>query len=152
MFNIALFQPQIPPNTGNVARLCVGANCKLHLIRPLGFFIDDKTMKRAGCDYWDDLDLQIHDSLDELYKYAGDASFYYITKFAEKSYTDAKFKEGDYLIFGSEQHGLPEEVRQANEEACLSIPMPGPVRSINLSNAVSIVLYEAVRQNLHSSV
>lgn len=146
MFNVVLYQPQIPPNTGNIARLCVGADCTLHIIRPIAFFMDDKTMKRAGCDYWEHLRLEYHDSLDDLYKKAGDANFYYITKFGKRKYTDAKFQKNDYLIFGSEQDGLPKDLLAVNEDKTLYIPIPGPVRSINLSNAVAIVLYEAMRQ------
>ena len=146
MFNIVLYQPQIPPNTGNIARLCVGANCKLHLIRPIAFFLDDKTMKRAGCDYWEHLDLEIHNSLEDLKEKAGEANFYYVTKFGEKNYSEINYKEGDYLVFGSEQKGLPKELLDNNRNNSVLIPMYGPVRSLNLSNAVSIVLYEAIRQ------
>lgn len=146
MLNIVLYQPQIPPNTGNVARLCVGADCRLHIIRPMGFFMDDKTMKRAGCDYWSDLKLEIHDSLEPLFLKIGESNVYYITKFGKKHYTDAEFSDGDYLVFGSEDRGLPKELLEKKKDKTLSIPMYGPVRSINLSNAVSIVLYEALRQ------
>jgi len=146
MFNVVLYQPQIPPNTGNIARLCVGADCALHIIRPIGFFLDDKSMKRAGCDYWPHVKLKCHDSLEALYKEAGDSNIYYVTKFGKNRYSDIFFKKGDFLIFGSEQHGLPKELLEKEKDKTIFIPMPGPIRSHNLSNSVSIVLYEAIRQ------
>lgn len=146
MLNIVLYQPKIPPNTGNIARLCVGADVHLHIIRPIGFFLDDKTMKRAGCDYWPHLKLTVHDALDHFLKSTGVAEIFFITKFGKKRYTDACFNDGDYLLFGSEDTGLPEDILKENSDLTLHIPMDGPVRSINLSNAVSIVLYEAIRQ------
>lgn len=146
MFNIVLYQPQIPPNTGNIARLCVAAKCKLHIIRPIAFFMDDKTMKRAGCDYWEHLDLEIHDSFDDLKSKSGEANFYFVTKFGKKKYSDISFGKGDYLVFGSEQHGLPNELLERNRDKTIVIPMFGPTRSLNLSNSVAIVLYEAIRQ------
>ena len=146
MFNIVLHQPQIPPNTGNIARLCVATNSKLHIIRPIAFFLDDKTMRRAGCDYWEHLDLEIHDSLSDLYSKAGDTNFYYVSKFGKMRYSEIDYKDGDYLIFGSEQHGLPKEVLETNSDKTLFIPMSGPARSLNLSNSVAVVLYEAIRQ------
>jgi len=141
-----LFNPQIPPNTGNIARLCVGANATLHLIRPIGFFLDDKSMKRAGCDYWEHVDMKIHDSLEDLYKFAGEANFYYVTKFGKSKYTDVKYQKGDYLIFGSEESGLPDKVLEDNPDKTLVIPMSDRIRSHNLSNSVAIVLYDAIRQ------
>jgi len=146
MLNVVLYQPQIPPNTGNIARLCVGANCKLHIIRPIGFFLDDKSMKRAGCDYWKHVDFELHDSLESLKGKANKANFYYITKYGKKKYTDISFTKSDYFVFGSEQDGLPKDLLKTNRENTLAIPMFGPIRSLNLSNAVSIVLYEALRQ------
>lgn len=146
MFNVVLYNPQIPPNTGNIARLCVGANCRLHLIRPIGFFLDDKSMKRAGCDYWEHVDLECYDSLDKLISEAGDANFYYVTKFGETKYTEVSYNDGDYLVFGSEEDGLPRKLLDANRDKSISIPIYGPIRSLNLSNSVSIVLYEALRQ------
>jgi tRNA (cytidine/uridine-2'-O-)-methyltransferase len=146
MFNIVLYQPQIPPNTGNIARLCVATKSKLHIIRPIAFFLDDKTMRRAGCDYWKHLDLQCYNSLEELKSKAGDANFFYVTKYGEKKYSDVTFKDGDYLVFGSEQHGLPKEIIESNKEKTIVIPMAGPTRSLNLSSSAAIVLYEAIRQ------
>ena len=147
MFNIVLYQPQIPPNTGNVARLCVGSGCHLHLIRPIAFFLDDKSMKRAGCDYWSHVNLTCHDSLDDLKKTPGINRIFYVTKHGKNTYTDVSYQSGDTFIFGSEQHGLPEELLEENRDQTIMIPMTGPIRSHNLSNAVAIVVYEALRQN-----
>lgn len=146
MPNVALYHPQIPPNTGNIARLCVAADCVLHIVRPIGFFLDDKSMKRAGCDYWPHVKLHVHDSFEELKSKAGDANFYYVTKRGSIKYTDVKYKKDDYLVFGSEDDGLPPELLEANKDRTIVIPMYGPTRSLNLSNSVAIVLYEALRQ------
>lgn len=146
MLNIVLYQPQIPPNTGNVARLCVGSGSKLHIIRPMGFFLDDKTMRRAGCDYWPHLDLKIHNSIEKLIENSNGANIYYVTKFGKKKYSDVAYRDGDYLLFGSEDKGLPQEMISKNKEKSVFIPMSDNVRSINLSNSVAIVMYEALRQ------
>lgn len=152
MFNIVLYQPKIPPNTGNIARLCVGAGCTLHIIRPIPFFLDDKTMRRAGCDYWPHLKLKVHDSLEDLTKGICGPRVFYITKHGEKIYTEVKYCKEDYLVFGSEDTGLTPELLEVNREKTIHIPMYGPVRSINLSNAVSIVVYEALRQITSSAL
>ncbi len=143
---IVLYQPQIPPNTGNVARLCVGTNTPLHLIRPLGFSIDDKQLKRAGLDYWKDLDLAVHDSLAEFQNNFPDRRMFYFSKKATRPYTAIRFVEGDALVFGAETTGLPDALLASEADFVYTIPLFGPVRSLNLSTAVGIVLYEALRQ------
>lgn len=144
--HIVLVEPQIPPNTGNIARLCVGTNTPLHLIEPLGFSIDDKQLKRAGLDYWSDLELYCHPNLDALKTKVPGARFLYFSKKAHWPYTQIRFYNGDYLVFGSETTGLPEALLRDEANAVYTIPMFGPVRSLNLSTAVGIVLYEALRQ------
>ena len=144
--NIVLYQPEIPANSGNIARLSVAAACELHLIRPLGYVLSDRYLKRAGLDYWPHVKLNIYDGLDQLIeKYPGSRFFYFSTK-AGRPYTEAGYKIGDFLVFGPESRGLPEEILKKNEENALTIPMFGPVRSINLSTAVGVVVYEALRQ------
>lgn len=144
--HIVLYQPQIPPNTGNVSRLCVGTCTSLHLIRPLGFSIDDRQLRRAGLDYWKDADITCHDSLEALQAQAGAARFLYFTTKSTRPYTRIAFRESDYLVFGPETSGLPASLLEANAEHTYTIPMWGPIRSLNLSTAVGIVLYEALRQ------
>lgn len=145
--HIVLHEPEIPGNTGNIARLCVGADVDLHLVGKLGFRIDDKAVKRAGLDYWPNLRLHVHNDLDQLWTAAGDKSrFFYLTTKTDRPYTTVAYHPGDYLVLGRETSGLPEWLLKANAERCITIPMPGPVRSLNLSNAASIVLYEALRQ------
>lgn len=148
MLQVVLFQPEIPPNTGNIARLCVGARCRLHLIEPLGFSLDEKQLRRAGLDYWEDLDLSVHKSWpDFAATVEKPARVFYITKFGETVYWNTRFQAGDYLVFGRETKGLPPEIlAAASPEQKLRIPMPGPVRSLNLSNACALVLYEGLRQ------
>lgn len=144
--NIVLYQPEIPANSGNIARLSVAAACELHLIRPLGYVLSDRYLKRAGLDYWPHVKLNIYDGLDQLIdKYPGSRFFYFSTK-AGRAYTEVHYKEGDFLVFGPESRGLPEEILKKNENNALTIPMFGPVRSINLSTAVGVVVYEALRQ------
>ncbi|MDH4099166.1 MAG: tRNA (cytidine(34)-2'-O)-methyltransferase [Nitrospirota bacterium] len=146
--HIVLHEPEIPGNTGNIARLCVGADVDLHLVGKLGFRIDDKAVKRAGLDYWPNLRLHLHNDLDQLWASAGDSSrFFYLTTKTDRLYTAVTYQSGDYLVLGRETSGLPEWLLKANAERCITIPMPGPVRSLNLSNAASIVLYEALRQS-----
>lgn len=146
-FNIVLVNPQIPNNTGNIGRLCVGSLSKLHLVKPLGFEITDSRVKRAGLDYWGDLDLTYHNSFEELSRTISDLSrvFFFTTR-AEQSYYDINYKEGDWLVFGRESDGLPEEIVAANKEQCVKIPFPGTVRSFNLGNAVAMALGEGLRQ------
>ncbi len=145
--NIVLFQPEIPPNTGSVGRLCVATRSPLHLIRPLGFAIDDKHLKRAGLDYWAHVDLRIHNSWEDFIDLHGPTGLHYFSKKAKKSYVTARFRDEDFLVFGPETRGLPQSLLDANESHCYLIPMMSPVvRSLNLANAVSIVLYESLRQ------
>ncbi len=145
--NVVLFEPEIPPNTGSVARLCAATRSPLHLIEPLGFEIDDKHLKRAGLDYWPHVDLQVHGSWQEFTARHRQARLRFFSKKAAKSYTSAHFGEDDFLVFGPETRGLPESLLRANESHSYLIPMMSPaVRSLNLANAVSIVLYEGLRQ------
>ena len=145
--HVVLFEPEIPPNTGSVARLCAATLTPLHLIEPLGFKIDDKHLKRAGLDYWEFVDLHVHGSWDDFLSDAKPGRLLYFSKKAQRSYTSIRYDENDYLVFGPETRGLPEPMRAANADHSLRIPMMGSgVRSLNLSNAVSIVLYEALRQ------
>jgi tRNA (cytidine/uridine-2'-O-)-methyltransferase len=145
-FNIVLYQPEIPANTGNIGRLCVGSNSKLHLIKPFRFLMDDKSLKRAGLDYWQDLDITIHDSIDEILDNVPLEKIYFCTTKTTQSYLDRSFQPGDYLIFGPESRGLPEELLAKYSERCITIPMSEKIRSVNLSNSVAIILYEAIRQ------
>jgi tRNA (cytidine/uridine-2'-O-)-methyltransferase len=145
--HVVLYEPEIPPNTGSIARLCAATLSPLHLIEPLGFQIDDKHLKRAGLDYWEFVDLRVHPSWDDFLKQNGTENLLYFSKRATRSYTQARYQENDYLVFGPETRGLPQEFLDLNKERCYTIPMMGKgVRSLNLSNAVSIVLYEGLRQ------
>ncbi len=145
MFNIVLFEPEIPPNTGNIGRLCVATNSKLFLIKPLGFSLSDKHLKRAGLDYWPFLNYEIIDSLDVLLQANSIHSFYFLTTKSSKSIFSARFKTGDFLVFGPESRGLPE--KYIKDTDALTIPMYSQnIRSINLATSVGIVLYEAIRQ------
>ena len=145
--HVVLYMPEIPPNTGSVARLCAATLTPLHLIEPLGFKIDDKHLKRAGLDYWEFVELQLHESWDQFINNIQAARLLYFSKKAERSYTTVAYREDDYLVFGPETRGLPEHLLAANAQCSFRIPMMGHgVRSLNLSNAVSIVLYEGLRQ------
>ena len=146
MFNIVLVEPEIPQNTGNIVRTCHATGCKLHLVRPLGFEVTDKYLKRAGLDYWDEVEITYYNSFDEVREKFPEASFYYFTTKGLKRHSDAKFKEGDFLVFGKETKGLPEELLKAHKDECLRIPMIGETRSLNLSNSVAIAVYEGLRQ------
>lgn len=145
--NIVLFQPEIPQNTGNIARTCVLTECKLHLIKPLGFSLDEKHLRRAGLDYWSQLSLEIHESYEDLReKYKG-GKFYFSTTHGTNIYSDVKFQEGDFIVFGRETSGLPDYIRDNNNDTCIRIPMiKSSERSLNLSNTVAIATYEALRQ------
>jgi len=145
-FHVVLFQPDIPPNTGNIARLCVATNSTLHLIKPLGFSLNDKRLKRAGLDYWDNLKLEVHDSLGDFLSKYGDKRFFLASTKAEKLYFEARFREGDFFVFGSETQGLPEDFIISHYDSSINIPMMDSVRSLNLADSVAIVLYEAIRQ------
>lgn len=146
-FNIVLVNPQIPNNTGNIGRLCVGSLSKLHLVKPLGFEITDSRVKRAGLDYWGDLDLTYHDNFGDLVSSIKDMSrvFFFTTR-ANTTYYDVDYKEGDWLIFGREADGLPKEIVEKYMKNCVKIPFPGTVRSFNLGNAVAMALGEGLRQ------
>jgi tRNA (cytidine/uridine-2'-O-)-methyltransferase len=156
MLNIVLVNPEIPPNTGNVGRLCLATGSRLHLVRPLGFSIDDKQVRRAGLDYWEHVDLQLWDSFAQLeasaYKVEGaPPRFWFFSKKASRTYWDEEFRAGDYLVFGRETKGLPEELLDRHADHCLRIPMvAGSTRSLNLATSVSAVLFEAVRQIDHA--
>ena len=146
MFNIVLVEPEIPPNTGNIARLCLATDSRLHLIKPLGFSIDDRTLRRAGLDYWKEVDVELWDSLEQLVRrQEASARFFFLTTKSDRAYYDVSFRAGDFLVFGRETKGLPESLLAAHPEELLTIPMRG-TRSLNLATAVGIVLFEAVRQ------
>jgi len=148
VFNIVLVEPQIPPNTGTIGRLCVNLGATLHLIEPLGFDIDDKAVTRAGLDYWKDLDLVVWKDFDTfLNEHPIDTSSYLATTKTDNLYFDAKFQKDDYILFGSETKGIREDILLSNKEQCITIPMGGKGRSLNLGVAVGIVTYEALRQN-----
>ena len=146
MFNVVLVEPEIPPNTGNVGRLCLATKSTLHLVNPLGFSLEDRQLKRAGLDYWNEVDLKVWDSLDALVDAKGEGHrCFFVTTKAGRAYWDVEFRPGDFLIFGRETKGLPESLLSAHEPDCITIPMAG-TRSLNLATAVGIVLYEAIRQ------
>jgi tRNA (cytidine/uridine-2'-O-)-methyltransferase len=145
--HIALIEPEIPPNTGNVARLCGATFTPLHLVGKLGFRTDDKAVRRAGLDYWSEVDIRYHADIDSLYRSLEGSRFLYFTTKATRLYTDIDYRQGDCMIFGRETKGLPEELLKVNWERCLTIPMPNRnVRSLNLATSVGIVLFEALRQ------
>jgi len=147
MISVALVEPEIPPNTGNIARLCAANRVPLHIVGVTGFRLDDKAVRRAGLDYWSEVTLQRHSNLESLNQALPDARFLYLTTKAEKNYANWAFSRADCLVFGRETRGLPEDVLRDNWDRCLTIPMLNPnVRSLNLATAVGIVLYEALRQ------
>ncbi len=147
MFHIVLVQPEIPQNTGNISRTCSVTGCALHLVKPLGFSIDEPHVKRAGLDYWDTLDLKLHDSFEELFEEAEKgARFFFATTKAKNFYCDQTYQEGDYLVFGRETAGLGDTFLSRYKQGHIRIPMFPGKRSLNLSNSVAIVLYEALRQ------
>ena len=145
-FNIVMVEPEIPPNTGNVARTCAVTGARLHLVKPFGFEIDDKKLKRAGLDYWDMLDITIYENLDDFFA-KNKGRFYYASTKSLNRYSDVKFKDEDYILFGKETKGLDENLLKSNRESCIRIPMQKGLRSLNLSNSVAIIIYEALRQN-----
>lgn len=145
--NVVLVEPEIPPNTGNIARLCAATNTALHVVGVTGFRMDDRTLKRAGLDYWNEVTLHRYIDLAELYSQHPAAKFVYLTTKSERPYTEWRFAAGDFIVFGPETRGLSAEVLEANKDTCLTIPMPNKnVRSLNLATSVGIVLYEAIRQ------
>ena len=147
MINIVLHEPEIPANTGNIGRTCVAAGLKLHLIKPLGFDIDEKAVKRAGLDYWDKLDLAVYENYEDYIAKNPGAKVYMATTKAEKIYSEAHFEPNCYIMFGKESAGIPEEILIHHKDTAIRIPMIGDIRSLNLSNSVAIVAYEALRQN-----
>ena len=147
-FNIVLIEPEIPPNTGNIARLCAATGSILHLVGRLGFSLDDRYLKRAGLDYWEFVSLKLWPDIETLQAASAEGRFFYLSTKVEQSYLEAGFLPGDYIVFGKETKGLPEELLNANPETSFTIPMPSKkVRSLNLSTSAGIVLYEALRQN-----
>ena len=164
-FHVVLVEPEIPPNTGNIARTCAATRSELHLVRPLGFDVDDRTLKRAGLDYWHFLDAarvpgdaheddygltrygRLYDGLDDFFARSAGGRFWYATTKGRVRYTDVEFRPGDYLMFGAETRGLPMPLLEAHPERCIRVPMQSEARSLNLSNSVAVVLYEALRQN-----
>lgn len=145
--HVALVEPEIPPNTGTIARLCAATFTDLHIVGVAGFRLDEKAVRRAGLDYWDEVKIHRHIELEDLYKALPDSRFLYFTTKSDKNYTEWNYQAGDCLIFGRETRGLPEDLLKKNWERCLTIPMPNKnVRSLNLAASVGIVLYEALRQ------
>lgn len=152
MLHIALIEPEIPPNTGNIARLCAATNTNLHIVGVTGFRLDEKAVRRAGLDYWNEVTITRHIELDDLYAALPRSRFLYLTTKTDKSYTDWSYKLEDCLVFGRETRGLPEELLDKNRENCLTIPMFNKnVRSLNLATSVGIVLYEAIRQTVNGT-
>lgn len=146
-FNVVLYEPEIPQNTGNIARLCACSGARLFLVGKLGFSLSDKYVKRAGLDYWDSVEILKYDTLEQLWADYPESKFYYLTTKSKNKYTDVKFNSGDFLVFGPETRGLPEPLLHKYHETAVTIPMRDGQRSLNLSNSVAIVLYEAIRQN-----
>ena len=145
--NIVLHEPEIPQNTGNIARTCAATGAALHIIKPMGFTIDDKKLKRAGLDYWDKLDITYYENLEDFFSQNPQAIPYYFTTKATKAYTEVTYPQNSYIMFGKESRGLPEELLFANREHCVRIPMRDTLRSLNLSNSVAIAVYEILRQD-----
>ena len=145
--NIVLYEPEIPANTGNIGRTCVATDTRLHLIEPLGFRLDEKSIKRAGMDYWKDLDVTTYVNWEDFCEKNPDAKIYMATTKAKHVYTDVAYESDCYIMFGKESAGIPEEILKEHPDTCVRIPMVGETRSLNLSNSVAIVLYEALRQN-----
>ena len=144
--NVVLYSPEIPQNTGNIGRTCYLTQCSLHLIEPLGFSVSERGLRRAGLDYWEKLDVKVHRSLEDLLDFAGTDRIFLATTKGSRRYTEAAFRRGDWIFFGRESAGIPEEILIENESTCIRIPMLDDIRSLNLSNSVAIVLYEALRQ------
>ena len=146
VLNIVLVEPEIPQNCGNIARTCAATRSRLHLIRPLGFDISEKAVKRAGLDYWPMVDLRVYDDLDHFFAVNQNPDLWLATTKAPRTYTEAAFRDGCYLLFGKETAGLPEPLRLAHADRCIRIPMRPDARSLNLANSVAVVTYEALRQ------
>lgn len=150
--NIVLIEPEIPQNTGNIARTCAATGARLHLVGPMGFKIDDKKLKRAGLDYWHFLNIRYYENLDDFFEQNKDGRFFYLSSKGTASYTGVEFKDGDFLLFGKETKGLPEKLLIEHPERSIRIPMISDARCLNLSNSVAIVVYEALRQNNFESL
>lgn len=146
-FNIVLFEPEIPQNTGNIVRLCACTGSNLYLVGKLGFSLSDKYLKRAGLDYWENVNIQKYNTLEDLQKDFPQSNFYYLTTKSKNLYTNKEFKSGDFFVFGPETRGLDENLLKQNSNTAITIPMMEGQRSLNLSNSVAIVIYEAIRQN-----
>ena len=146
MLNIVLVEPEIPQNTGNIARTCAASGLRLHLVGPLGFSLDDRYLKRAGLDYWNLLDIRLYDNLRSFFSQHEDGRFFFATTKAPRRYTDVSFSDGDFILFGKETKGLPEPLLTEFPERCIRIPMRSDARSLNLASSVAIVAYEALRQ------
>lgn len=146
-FNIVLVEPEIPQNTGNIARTCAATGARLHLVKPMGFEIDDKKLKRAGLDYWHMLDITYYENIDDFFEKNKNGNFYFASTKSLYRHSDVKFKDNDYILFGKETKGLDEKLLKDNKDKCIRIPMIEGARSLNLSNSVAIVIYEALRQN-----
>ncbi len=147
MFNIVLVEPEIPQNTGNIVRTCSATGARLHLVKPLGFSVEDKYLKRAGLDYWSDVDIRYYENSDDFFSQHPDATSYFFSIKAPRSYTEVNYKLWDYFIFGKESCGLSEDILRPNYNRAVRVPMIGDTRSLNLSNTVAIAVYEAWRQN-----
>ncbi len=147
MINIVLHEPEIPANTGNIGRTCCAAGVKLHLIKPLGFRLDEKSVKRAGLDYWEHLEYKVYEDYEDFLIKNPDAKIYYATTKAPYIYSEVQYERDCFIMFGKESAGIPEDILYKNQETCVRIPMNPKIRSLNLSNSVAVVLYEALRQN-----
>lgn len=147
MFNIVLVEPEIPQNTGNIARTCAATGCRLHLVRPLGFEVSDKYLKRAGLDYWPYVDIAYYDGIEELFAKYPQAAFTFFSTKAARTHSEVRYRAGDFLVFGKETAGLPEALLAERYDQCARIPMLGGIRSLNLANSVAVAVYEAWRQN-----
>lgn len=152
MLNIVLLEPEIPANTGNIGRTCVATGARLHLIEPMGFRISQKEVKRAGLDYWDKLDVTVYDSFSDFMEKNPDAKIYMATTKARQTYAEVSYEEDSYIMFGKESAGIPEEILIEHEDTAIRIPMFGEIRSLNLSNSVAVILYEALRQHNFSNL
>lgn len=150
--NIVLYEPEIPANTGNIGRTCYATGTRLHLIEPLGFILNDKTLQRAGMDYWKNLDVIRYDDWNDFLEKNPDAKIYYATTKGKHVHTDVNYEEDCYIMFGPESRGIPEEILVEHPDECVRIPMMGETRSLNLSNSVAVILYEALRQNNFSQM
>jgi len=151
-FNIVLVEPEIPQNTGNIARTCAATGTRLHIVKPMGFEVDDKKLKRAGLDYWHFLNIAYYENLDDFFEKNKDGRFFYLSSKAPVSYTDVSYREGDFLLFGKETKGLPEKILVDHPERAVRIPMISSARCLNLSNSAAIVIYEALRQTEFKSL